>query len=45
MKRDKIFDFKPTHLQELSLRIKILTGKKEQEEKKIFNKIKKVFKR
>ena len=39
----KRFDFKPVHLERLSLRVKKLVEKKEEEDKKIIKKIKKVF--
>ena len=39
----KTFDFKPTHLKKLSFEVNKLAEKKEKEQKKIFNKIKKIF--
>ena len=44
MKKNKTFDFKPTHLKGLSLRVERLVIKKEKEQKRIFTKMKKVFK-
>ena len=44
MKKEKTFDFKPTHLKKLSLDVEKLVEKKEQEQKKIFSKMRKVFK-
>ncbi len=40
----KTFDFKPIHLKKLSFEVEKLVEKKEKEQKKIFSKIKKVFK-
>jgi len=43
MKKEKIFEFKPKHLKKLSLEVEKLITKKEQEDNKIFKKIKKVL--
>ena len=43
MKKEKLVDFKPIHLKELSFEVEKLIVKKEKEQKKIFKKIRKVF--
>jgi hypothetical protein len=44
MKKEKLDDLKPMHLKKLSFDVEKLIVKKEKEQKKIFKKIRKVFK-
>lgn len=44
MKKEKIEDFRPTHLKTLRFKVEKLILQKEKEQKKIITKIKKVFK-
>jgi len=44
MKKEKIVDFRPIQLKKLSLEVEKIMEKKEKDDRKIFKKIKKIFK-